>query len=64
LTNGSQSFTARAAHSVIYSEKTDELYMFGGFDLNRILGDMEIYKFKESRWVDSNGKLLKVDVSS
>lgn len=63
LTNGSQSFTPRAAHSALYSEETDELYIFGGYDLNRVLGDMEVYRFKESRWVDANGRALKVDVS-
>lgn len=49
LSSETESFTPRAAHTAIYYE--DELFIFGGYNLNRVLGDMEIYKFNESRWI-------------
>lgn len=63
LTNGTQSFTPRAAHTAIFNEMNDELYVFGGYDLNRVLGNLEIYKFKENQWVDIDGKLIDINVS-
>lgn len=63
ITNGSQSFTPRAAHNAIYSEETDEMYIFGGYDLNNVIWKMEIYNFKKNQWFDEKGQLLKVDVS-
>lgn len=62
LSNGTISFTPRAAHTAIYHEETDEVFIYGGYDLNRVLGDMEIYQFNQSRWVDANGKTLKMEI--
>lgn len=36
--------TKRAAHSAVYVNHTDSLYVFGGYDLNKVLGSLEIYK--------------------
>jgi multipile epidermal growth factor-like domains protein 8 len=63
LTNGTQSFTPRAAHTAVYSDESDELFVFGGYDLNRVLGAMEVFQFKENRWIDGNGKVLEVEVN-
>ncbi|XP_050362348.1 multiple epidermal growth factor-like domains protein 8 [Nymphalis io] len=51
--------TKRAAHSAVYVNQTDSLYVFGGYDLNRVLGVLEIYKFSTSQWYDENGKVLR-----
>lgn len=32
----------RAAHSAVYVEITDSLYVFGGYDLNHVLADLEV----------------------
>lgn len=47
--------TPRAAHSAIYSSETDSLYVFGGYDLNHILGDLMVFRFNTSNWEDENG---------
>lgn len=49
---------ARAAHSGVYIKETDSLYVFGGYDLNQILGDLAIYKFNTSQWEDHLGSVL------
>lgn len=36
--------TKRAAHSAVYVNLTNSLYVFGGYDLNRVLGVLEVYK--------------------
>ena len=59
LTNSSNSFTRRAAHISVYNEKTDSLFVFGGYDLNRVLGSMEIFRFNTSVWEDDKGNKLK-----
>ncbi|KAL7013836.1 hypothetical protein ACKWTF_015609 [Chironomus riparius] len=59
LSNLTQSFTPRTAHTAIYHEKTDAVYLFGGYDLNRVLDEMEIFRFKDNKWVDVNGSDIK-----
>ncbi|XP_046398520.1 multiple epidermal growth factor-like domains protein 8 [Ischnura elegans] len=40
-----------AAHSSVYVEgKVDSLFVFGGFDLNQVSGQLWAYRFSESRW--------------
>lgn len=58
LTNSSNSFSRRAAHTAIYYESTDSVYIFGGYNLNSAIGSMEIFRFKTSTWEDENGNLL------
>ena len=50
--------TPRAAHTAIYSSETDSLYVFGGYDLNYVLSDLEVYRFGTSQWEDEYGVIL------
>ncbi|KAL1124702.1 hypothetical protein AAG570_001326 [Ranatra chinensis] len=45
----------RAAHTAIYEEGTNSLYVFGGYDLNNVLGDLMIFRFNSTRWEDEDG---------
>lgn len=36
--------TRRAAHTAVYVNLTDSLYVFGGYDLNKVLGVLEEYR--------------------
>lgn len=44
LSHTESGMTKRAAHSAVYVNQTDSLYVFGGYDLNRVLGLLEIYR--------------------
>lgn len=59
LSHSEGGFTARAAHSAVYLRETDSLYVFGGFDLNNVLGDLVVYQFKSSQWEDESGKQIE-----
>lgn len=48
----------RAAHTAIYIKETDSLYVFGGYDLNYILSNLEVYRFSASQWEDEYGNEL------
>lgn len=48
----------RAAHTAVYVHETDSLYVFGGYDLNYILSDLEVYRFSTSQWEDEYGNVL------
>ena len=48
--NPGGTFTARASHASVYNDPRDSLFVYGGFDLNFILGDLIVYKFQESEW--------------
>lgn len=37
-----EGLSPRAAHSAIYVPETDALYVFGGYDLNNILGTLQV----------------------
>lgn len=50
--------TPRAAHTAVYIAETDSLYVFGGYNLNYILSDLEIYRFSTSQWEDEYGTVL------
>lgn len=50
--------TPRAAHTAVYVNETDALYVFGGYDLNHILGDLEVYRFSTSQWEDEYGTIF------
>ncbi|BES89065.1 Plexin repeat [Nesidiocoris tenuis] len=49
--------SARAGHSAVYLEKFDSLYVFGGYDLNYVLGDLLIFRFNTSQWEDDQGRV-------
>ncbi|XP_041977639.1 multiple epidermal growth factor-like domains protein 8 isoform X2 [Aricia agestis] len=59
LSHTESGMSKRAAHTAVYVNHTDSLYVFGGYDLNRVLGLLEIYKFSTSQWRDENGKVLR-----
>ncbi|GBP44981.1 Multiple epidermal growth factor-like domains protein 8 [Eumeta japonica] len=59
LSKSENGMTPRAAHSAVYINSTDSLYVFGGYDLNEVLGLLEVYKFSTSQWYDENGKVLR-----
>ncbi|KAJ2953641.1 hypothetical protein O0L34_g1253 [Tuta absoluta] len=59
LSHSESGMTRRAAHTAVYVNQTDSLYVFGGYDLNKVLGLLEIYRFSTSRWYDENGKVLR-----
>lgn len=48
----------RAAHTAVYISETDSLYVFGGYNLNYVLSDLEIYRFSTSQWEDEHGNIL------
>lgn len=48
----------RAAHSVVYISEVDSLYVFGGYDLNNILGDLVVFRFNNSMWYDQNDNII------
>lgn len=52
-------FYARAAHSAVYVEENDSLFVFGGYNLNRVLRSLQIYRFDKSRWEDAYGVKLR-----
>lgn len=51
-------WTKRLAHTAIYVQETDSFYVFGGYDLNYILSDLEVYRFSTSQWEDEYGNVL------
>lgn len=44
LSHSESGMTKRAAHTAVYVNHTDSLYIFGGYDLNKVLGLLEIYR--------------------
>lgn len=58
LSHSEFGLTPRAAHTAVYVESTDSLYVFGGYNLNEILDSLEIYNFKNSSWIDEHGNVL------
>lgn len=55
--------TPRAAHTAIYDDETDSLYVFGGYNLNYVLDNLEIYRFNTSEWEDEYGTILGIKKS-
>lgn len=49
----------RAAHTAVYVAQTDALYVFGGYDLNNVLGSLQVYSFNKSTWEDEWGISLR-----
>ncbi|XP_028050046.1 multiple epidermal growth factor-like domains protein 8 isoform X7 [Monomorium pharaonis] len=59
LSHSESGLRPRAAHTAIYVQETDSLYVFGGYDLNYILSDLEVYRFSTSQWEDECGNVLE-----
>ncbi|XP_050307632.1 multiple epidermal growth factor-like domains protein 8 [Anthonomus grandis grandis] len=58
LAQSGEGLRPRAAHSAVYVDITDSLYVFGGYDLNNVLADLEVYNFQSSSWRDAEGNEL------
>ena len=43
-------FSGRTSHASVYDDASDTLFVFGGFDLNNVLGDLLAYKFQDAKW--------------
>jgi multipile epidermal growth factor-like domains protein 8 len=59
MTNSSNSFSRRAAHSAVYHAATDSVYIFGGYDLNKVLANLEIFRFNSSTWENEDGEVVE-----
>ncbi|KAF7989739.1 hypothetical protein HCN44_008413 [Aphidius gifuensis] len=59
LSHSESGLTPRAAHSAVYDTQTDSLFVFGGYDLNYVLGDLQVYRFNTSQWEDEHGVILE-----
>jgi hypothetical protein len=46
----SERLTPRTAHSAAYHLGLDTLFVYGGHDLNTVLGDIQAFSFRENRW--------------
>lgn len=42
----------------MYHKETDSLFVFGGYNLNKVLSNLEVYRFETSRWEDEHGNEL------
>lgn len=58
LSGNMEGFVARAAHTAVYNELTDSLYVFGGYNLNNALDMLHIYRFATNSWENENGQIL------
>jgi hypothetical protein len=58
LSHSDGGLTPRAAHTAVYHKETDSLFVFGGYNLNNVLGNLEVYRFDTSRWEDEHGNEL------
>jgi hypothetical protein len=58
LSHSDGGLTPRAAHTAVYHKETDSLFVFGGYNLNSVLGSLEVYRFDTSRWEDEHGNEL------
>ncbi|XP_023245420.1 multiple epidermal growth factor-like domains protein 8 [Copidosoma floridanum] len=59
LSHSEGGMTPRAAHTVVYVSETDSLYVFGGYNLNYVLSELETYRFSTSQWEDEYGNVLE-----
>lgn len=57
LSHSDRGLQSRAAHSAVYIEHNDSLYVFGGYNLNTVLANLEVYHFQTSTWKDENGNI-------
>lgn len=58
LSHSDRGTAPRAAHSAVYVKHTDSLYVFGGYNLNSVLGNLEVFSFKNNSWFDETGQII------
>lgn len=58
LSHSDGGLTPRAAHTAVYHKEMDSLFVFGGYNLNDVLGNLEVYRFATSHWEDEHGNEL------
>ena len=44
-------FTPRTSHGTVFISSLNKVYIFGGYDLNNILGDLLVYDFDNGAWL-------------
>lgn len=64
LAHSESGMTPRAAHTAVYISEVDSLYVFGGYNLNYVLSDLEIYRFAKSHWEDEDGNVLGMKLTN
>lgn len=42
LSTDAEGMTARAAHTAVYIDEEDSLYVFGGYDLNNVISNLQV----------------------
>lgn len=42
LATDAEGMTPRAAHTAVYLEEHDALYVFGGYDLNNVINSLQV----------------------
>lgn len=42
MATDAEGMTARAAHTAVYLEEEDSLYIFGGYDLNNVISTLQV----------------------
>jgi hypothetical protein len=47
----SERLTPRTGHSAAYHPGLDTLFVYGGHDLNTVLGDLQAFSFRDNRWI-------------
>lgn len=59
MTDNHHGLSPRAAHTAVYIHSTDSLYIWGGFNLNHVMADLQIYSFTKSQWENEYGEPFK-----
>lgn len=57
-------FTPRTSHGTVYIPSLNKVYIFGGYDLNNVLGDLILYDIENGTWLkvgDPNSEHLVED---
>uniref|UniRef100_A0A182SUK2 CUB domain-containing protein n=1 Tax=Anopheles maculatus TaxID=74869 RepID=A0A182SUK2_9DIPT len=59
ISNSKNGLPPRAAHTAIYYEPSDALYVFGGYNLNEVFDSLYVFRFDKNHWEDEWG--IRVD---
>ncbi|KAF2351703.1 CUB domain, partial [Trinorchestia longiramus] len=51
-----QAFTPRTSHGIAHIPELEKVYIFGGYDLNSVLGDLVVYDIKNGTWLSVGDK--------
>ncbi|XP_053675074.1 multiple epidermal growth factor-like domains protein 8 [Anopheles nili] len=55
LSNSKIGLPPRAAHTAVYYEPSDSLYVFGGYNLNEVFDSLYVFRFDRNYWEDEWG---------